>query len=116
MTVRGMGAIVAPDRAWARIEVMTTTLDTSPAAPIAMITPDPESDALRRRGLRRMRTLAVALLVFAAVVYLVTLGQSGFWATSMPAPRPRWSARSPTGSRSPPSSSTLSDCLSRTPP
>ena len=58
---------------------MTTTLDTSPAAPIAMITPDPESDALRRRGLRRMRTLAVALLVSAAVVYLVTLGQGGFW-------------------------------------
>ena len=58
---------------------MTTTLDTSPAAPIAMITPDPESDALRRRGLRRMRTLAVALLVFAAVVYLVTLGRDGFW-------------------------------------
>ncbi len=57
---------------------MTTTLDT-PAAPIAMITPDPESDALRRRGLRRMRTLAVSLLVFAAVVYLVTLGQGGFW-------------------------------------
>ena len=44
-----------------------------------MITPDPESDALRRRGLRRMRTLAVALLVFAAVVYLVTLGRDGFW-------------------------------------
>ena len=58
---------------------MTTTLDTSPAAPIAMITPDPDSDALRRRGLRRMRTLAVALLVFAAVVYLVTLGRDGFW-------------------------------------
>ena len=40
-----------------------------------MITPDPAADAQRRRGLRRMRTLAVSLLVFAAVVYLVTLGQ-----------------------------------------
>ena len=57
---------------------MTTTLETPPA-PIPMITSDPESDARRRRGLRRMRTLAVALLVFAAVVYLLTLGAGGFW-------------------------------------
>ncbi|MGA8245476.1 MAG: DUF445 domain-containing protein, partial [Nocardioides sp.] len=53
---------------------MTTTT----AGPISMITPDPEADAQRRRGLRRMRTLAVSLLAFAAVVYLVTLGQHGF--------------------------------------
>jgi uncharacterized membrane-anchored protein YjiN (DUF445 family) len=46
---------------------------------MTMITPDPESDARRRSGLRRMRTLAVALLLFAAVVYLVTLGRHGFW-------------------------------------
>jgi uncharacterized membrane-anchored protein YjiN (DUF445 family) len=46
---------------------MTTT--------ISMITPDPAADEERRRGLRRMRTVAVALLVFAAVVYLVTLGE-----------------------------------------
>ena len=52
---------------------MTTT--TTSAEPIAMITADPAADARRRRGLRRMRTLAVALLVFAAVVYLVTLGR-----------------------------------------
>src|SRR3954469_25292062 len=52
----------------------TTTVGT-----IAMITPDPGADAQRRRGLRRMRTLAVSLLAFAAVVYLVTLGQDGFW-------------------------------------
>lgn len=53
---------------------MTTTT----TAPIAMITPDPEADSRRRRGLRRMRTLAVLLLVFAAVVYLATIGQHGF--------------------------------------
>src|SRR3954447_25161227 len=52
----------------------TTTLGT-----IAMITPDPGADAQRRRGLRRMRTLAVSLLAFAAVVYLATLGLGGFW-------------------------------------
>src|SRR3954462_5262986 len=54
---------------------MTTTT----ADPIAMITPDPAADARRRSGLRRMRTLAVSLLVLAGVVYLVTLGQDGFW-------------------------------------
>ena len=43
-----------------------------------MITPDPAADDARRRGLRRMRTLAVSLLAFAAVVYLATLGQDGF--------------------------------------
>ena len=45
---------------------------------ISMITPDPAADEARRRGLRRMRTLAVSLLVLAAVVYVVTLGQHGF--------------------------------------
>jgi uncharacterized membrane-anchored protein YjiN (DUF445 family) len=45
---------------------------------LAMITPDPESDDRRRRALRRMRILAVSLLAFAAVVYLVTLGSDGF--------------------------------------
>ena len=50
---------------------MTTT--TAP-----MITTDPTADAARRRGLRRMRTLAVSLLLFAAVVYVATLDQDGF--------------------------------------
>jgi uncharacterized membrane-anchored protein YjiN (DUF445 family) len=54
---------------------MTTTMTS--ADPIAMITPDPAADARRRRGLRRMRTLAVSLLLAAAVVYLVTLGEDG---------------------------------------
>ncbi len=38
---------------------------------------DPRLDAERRRGLRRMRTLAVALLLLAAVVYLLTRGDHG---------------------------------------
>ncbi len=54
---------------------MTTT--TTTAGPVAMITPDPAADARRRRGLRRMRTLAVSLLLFAAVVYLLTVGEDG---------------------------------------
>ncbi|MGI8521831.1 MAG: DUF445 domain-containing protein [Nocardioides sp.] len=49
------------------------------STPIAMVTPDPAADAARRRGLRRMRTLAVSLLAFAALVYVVTIGRDGFW-------------------------------------
>jgi uncharacterized membrane-anchored protein YjiN (DUF445 family) len=45
----------------------------------APITANPELDDVRRRGLRRMRSLAVGLLLFAAVVYLVTLDRDGFW-------------------------------------
>ena len=45
---------------------------------ISLITPDPALDEQRRRGLRKMRTLAVSLLLLAAVVYLLTLGQDGF--------------------------------------
>ncbi len=48
-------------------------------ATITMTTPDAGSDETRRRALRRMRTLAVSLLVLAAVVYVATLGQDGFW-------------------------------------
>ena len=44
-----------------------------------MITSDPAADALRRSALRRMRMLALSLLLFAAFVYLLTLGQDGFW-------------------------------------
>ena len=47
-------------------------------AAVPMITPNPAADAVRRRGLRRMRTVAVALLVLAAVVYALTLGEDGF--------------------------------------
>ena len=44
-----------------------------------IVTANPELDEQRRRGLRRMRTLAVSLLLFAAVVYLATQGLDGFW-------------------------------------
>jgi uncharacterized membrane-anchored protein YjiN (DUF445 family) len=46
---------------------------------LSMILPEGAADAERRRRLRRMRSLAVSLLVFAAVVYLVTLDQDGLW-------------------------------------
>jgi uncharacterized membrane-anchored protein YjiN (DUF445 family) len=38
---------------------------------------DGSADQERRRGLRRMRTVAVSLLALAAVVYVATLGQDG---------------------------------------
>ncbi|MCW2845521.1 MAG: hypothetical protein JWN22_3437 [Nocardioides sp.] len=44
----------------------------------AMITSDPAADEERRRGHRRMRTLAVSLLGLAAVVYVATLDRDGF--------------------------------------
>jgi len=46
---------------------------------LSMMLPESAADAERRVRLRRMRSLAVGLLVFAAVVYLVTLDQGGFW-------------------------------------
>ncbi|HEX4471977.1 MAG TPA: DUF445 domain-containing protein [Nocardioides sp.] len=52
-------------------------MTTMRAAPISMITPDPAADERRRQGLRRMRTLAVSLLLLAAVVYVATIGQDG---------------------------------------
>ena len=45
---------------------------------MSMLSVDPEADAVRRRGLRQMRTVAVSLLLLAAVVYLLTLGDEGF--------------------------------------
>ena len=52
-------------------------MPTLPTLP--MITPDPAADEERRRGLRQMRTVAVSLLVFAAIVYAATLGRDGAW-------------------------------------
>jgi uncharacterized membrane-anchored protein YjiN (DUF445 family) len=46
---------------------------------LTMITANPAADEERRRGLRRMRTLAVGLLLLAAVVYVATLGMDGAW-------------------------------------
>jgi uncharacterized membrane-anchored protein YjiN (DUF445 family) len=48
------------------------------SATVSMVTPNPAADEERRRGLRRMRTLAVGLLLFAAVVWLLTRGEDGF--------------------------------------
>jgi uncharacterized membrane-anchored protein YjiN (DUF445 family) len=56
---------------------VTTTTTPPRVAPIAMIVADPAADARRRRGLRRMRTLAVCLLLLAAAVYLLTVGKDG---------------------------------------
>jgi uncharacterized membrane-anchored protein YjiN (DUF445 family) len=44
-----------------------------------MIVGDATGDDVRRRALRRMRSIALGLLLAAAVVYVVTLGEDGFW-------------------------------------
>jgi uncharacterized membrane-anchored protein YjiN (DUF445 family) len=43
-----------------------------------LIATDPAADAVRRAGLRRMRTVATGLLALAAVVYVVTLDRGGW--------------------------------------
>lgn len=43
-----------------------------------MVLPEGSADAIRRSRLRMMRSVAVGLLVFAALVYLLTLDRSGF--------------------------------------
>jgi len=45
----------------------------------SLMAPDTEADVLRRTRLRRMQGVAAGLLVFAALVYLLTLDQDGFW-------------------------------------
>ncbi|HEX2894768.1 MAG TPA: DUF445 domain-containing protein [Marmoricola sp.] len=47
---------------------------------LSLMLPEGDADVERRRRLRRMRSLAVGLLVFAAAVYLATLDRGGFWA------------------------------------
>ena len=37
------------------------------------------ADLVRRRGLRRMRALALSLLVFAALVFIATRNRDGAW-------------------------------------
>jgi uncharacterized membrane-anchored protein YjiN (DUF445 family) len=58
---------------------MATTLAPPPSGPSSgpLIAGDPEADQRRAAALRRMRSIAVGLLVFAAVVYVATLGQDG---------------------------------------
>jgi uncharacterized membrane-anchored protein YjiN (DUF445 family) len=48
------------------------------SATVSMVTANPAADEERRRGLRRMRSLAVGLLLFAGVVYVATLDRGGF--------------------------------------
>jgi len=55
---------------------MTTTTARTPN-PTSLAAGDPAADAVRRAALRRMRTVAVSLLLFAAAVYVVTLDQDG---------------------------------------
>jgi uncharacterized membrane-anchored protein YjiN (DUF445 family) len=43
-----------------------------------LVAGDPALDSERRAALRRMRSVAVALLLFAAAVYLLTMGEDGF--------------------------------------
>lgn len=45
---------------------------------LPLITPEPEADAARRTALRRMRIVAVSLLLLAAAVYVATLGADGW--------------------------------------
>lgn len=56
----------------------TTPPATTPPATRPLPPGDSSADAVRRRGLRRMRTVAVSLLLVAAAVYVLTLGQEGF--------------------------------------
>jgi uncharacterized membrane-anchored protein YjiN (DUF445 family) len=63
----------------------TRTVPTSPAEPAPgtsagpVVAGDAEADVRRARALRRMRTVALALLLFAAAVYVATHGRDGFW-------------------------------------
>ena len=61
---------------------MTTSVSTpeteSPAPPRTGAASDNAADAVRRTRLRRMQAVALGLLLFAAVVYVVTLDQDGF--------------------------------------
>lgn len=49
----------------------------SPAVPAGLALG--ESDVVRRRGLRRMRTIATSLLVVAAVLFFLTRDRHGWW-------------------------------------
>ena len=51
----------------------------SPVASPALMAGDPAADAVRLTRLRRMKLVALSLLLLAAVVYVVTRDQDGFW-------------------------------------
>jgi uncharacterized membrane-anchored protein YjiN (DUF445 family) len=52
--------------------------ETSAASP-ALMAGDPAADAVRLTRLRQMKLVALSLLLLAAVVYVVTRDQDGFW-------------------------------------
>jgi uncharacterized membrane-anchored protein YjiN (DUF445 family) len=58
--------------------VIGTMTDTSLSSP-ALAAGDPAADAVRLTRLRRMKAVALGLLVLAAVVYVVTRDRGGFW-------------------------------------
>ena len=61
------------DSAPSATDVPTSTRAQVPSGPLGFMV-DPEVDAQRRRDLRRMRLVATGLLVFAAIVYVLTRG------------------------------------------
>jgi uncharacterized membrane-anchored protein YjiN (DUF445 family) len=61
-----------------RTGVLVGVPGTVSAMSVPMMSSDPQLDHERRAALRRMRTVAVALLLFAATVYLLTLNEDGF--------------------------------------
>ena len=79
----------------------------------------PQARAQPRRARAACASLATALLVAMAALFVARHARSSAaippGATSAPSPRRRWSAASPTGSRSPRCSATRSACRSRTP-
>ena len=92
-----------------------------PPAPGRAMNTFSAADEEKRRGVRRMKTTATGLLLLVALVYVLAKWalergrRAPGPATSRRPPRRAWSARSPTGSRSPRSSGTRSACPSRTP-
>ena len=54
-------------------------MGTTSVAPPPLMAGDPEADAARLSRLRRMKLVALSLLLLAAVVYVVTRDQDGFW-------------------------------------
>ena len=56
---------------------MTDAVSAPRRPSLPMLGTDPALDAERRSALRRMRSVAVGLLLLAAVVYLLTLGEDG---------------------------------------
>ena len=57
----------------------TSPAPTSGQAPPPLMAGDPAADAVRLSRLRRMKGVALGLLLFAAVVFVVTRDQAGFW-------------------------------------